>query len=534
MFWDFLLSRRGRWSVGLLFVASGVLLTGVVNRLAPDDTTRMARTYMAAGLSLTAVYLWWILWSGVKLVPRIVIAVLVPVGLVAMMQMGILGVTFDGDMRPRFRFFGGSPSPSERSQKWLAENAPTLPATQDAGGDTESVEITGADWPRYCGADGSREIREPHCSFDWKTRPPRELWRRPVGDAWSSFSVADNRVYTQEQRGTQECVVCYHRDTGEELWRCEDTARYETTLGAVGPRATPTVTPNAVYSLGATGILNSLHPVTGARLWRRNICEDAGSEMVEWGMSSSPLIYGDMLIVDAGGFQGRAVLAYNKDTGDIEWASDSHQAGYMSPRIETIGGQLHLLIFHGDGLAGFDPDTGKKLWEYPWTNQYKINVAQPMLFGDSIFLSSGYESGCVLIRPATLTGGKPAEVWARNKNMKLKFNEAVQRDNYVYGLDDGILACLDVTSGQRKWKGGRYRFGQVLIWNDKLVVQAEAGYVAIVEASPEKFTEVARLDALDDRTWNVPVVNRGRLFVRNAAEAACYELPSADEKSTSL
>jgi len=182
-------------------------------------------------------------------------------------------------------------------------------------------------------------------------------------------------------------------------------------------------------------------------------------------------------------------------------------------------------VFHGDGLAGMDPDSGRLLWEYPWTNQYKINVAQPMRFDDQIFISSGYDSGCVLLDPTRLTDSRPAEVWPLNRNLKLKFNEAVQHGEFVYGLDDGILACIDVRTGERKWKAGRYRFGQLLLWGDRIVVQCESGAVAIVVATPEKHTEIARLEALSDRTWNVPVVNRKRLFVRNASEAACYSLP---------
>jgi outer membrane protein assembly factor BamB len=251
--------------------------------------------------------------------------------------------------------------------------------------------------------------------------------------------------------------------------------------------------------------------------------------MIEWGMSGSPLIYDQTIIVDAGGNNDKAVIAYDRKSGNIVWASGRHKAGYAAPRIERINNVVQLLIFHGDGLASLNPATGEMLWEYPWTNQYQINVAQPLLFGNQLFLSSGYDSGCVLLDPTNLTNRRPGEVWPPNKNLKLKFNEAVKLGEHVYGLDDGILACVNIRTGERIWKGGRYRFGQVLLWGDKLVVQAENGFVAIVEASPEKFIEVARLEALNDRTWNVPVINRGRLYVRNAAEAACFQLPTVDQ-----
>ncbi len=528
--------QRLRWKSGLAVIVIGLGATWVAGRLAPDNTNRMIRIFMGVGVTYLAMLIWWFVFSGVKVWIRVVTWVVSTAVLIGGAMASVKNVSFEGDMRPHLQFVWDPPSPSERAQKWLQENAPSETASREVPAeespDAETVRTEGSrlviadtDWPRYAGWNGNREISEPQCSFDWPTHPPKELWRHPVGDAWSSFAVVGSKLFTQEQRNPLECVVCYDSDTGREIWRHEDEARYESPQGAVGPRATPTVTEEAVFALGATGILNALDPLTGQQLWQHNICTDAGAEMVEWGMSGSPLIHEQTVIVDAGGYKGKAVIAYDRKTGDIVWSSGSHKAGYTSPRLERIGDRLQLIVFHGDGLAGLDPSNGTQLWEYPWTNQYKINVAQPILFGSQIFLSSGYDSGCVLLDPTQLTDGKPAEVWPPNKNLKLKFNEAVSRGRYVYGLDDGILACIDVKTGRRIWKGGRYRYGQILLWGDKLIVQAEAGYVAVVEASPEKFTEVARLEALNDRTWNMPVVDKGRLYVRNASEAACFELP---------
>lgn len=520
-------NRRFGWRSGLATLVAGGIVTVAVNRLTPDNTYRMIRNFYCVGGTYFAILAWWIFFSGVTLRTRLLtLAVLGVVGFGGL-YVSIRKIDFDGDMRPRIQFTWDPPSSSERAQRWLSTNAPATPQNALTTEASTTLEITEADWPRYCGVTGDRIIAEPQCSFDWKANPPKELWRHPVGDAWSSFAVVGSRLFTQEQRGPMECVVCYEAATGKELWRREDAARYDTAQGATGPRATPTVTTDAVFALGATGILNALHPMTGASLWQRNICMDAGAEMVEWGMSGSPLIYGETLIVDAGGANGKAVIAYERATGDIVWATSSHKAGYCSPRVETINGVVQLLIFHGDGLSGHDPSSGKMLWEYPWTNQYKINVGQPIRFENQLFLSSGYDSGCVMIDPTQLDKNRPREVWPPNKNMKLKFNEAVSLGDFVYGLDDGILACLNVRTGERMWKGGRYRYGQLLLWGDKMLVQSEPGFVAIVEATPERFVEVARLEALSERTWNVPVVNRGHLYVRNAAEAACYQLPTA-------
>ncbi len=530
------LRNRFRWKTGLALFAIGAIATVTVNRNAANDTDRIIRTYEGAGITLSVLMIWWVFFSGIRFRTRLICLLLGGFAIGGGLMLCVRHVEFTGDMRPIFWFVWDAASPSEKAQEWLNQNAPqnsiaAIPEVPDdqasEGTDTRAdLILTAADWPRNCRLNGNREIAEPQCSFDWQNNVPKELWRHPVGDAWSSFTIVGEQLFTQEQRGSLECIVCYNADTGVELWRHEDNARYETAQGGIGPRATPTVTENTIFALGATGILNALNPLTGAKIWQRNICDDAESSMIEWGMSGSPMIYENTVIVDAGGYKNKAVIAYDRATGDMVWASGNHQAGYATPRLESIAGTLQLLIFHGDGLQGLDPATGKQFWEYPWTNQYKINVAQPMLFGDHLFLSSGYDSGCVLIDPTTLQDGQPAEVWPPNKNMKLKFNEAVQREDYVYGLDDGILACIDVKTGKRTWKGGRYRHGQVLLWGDKLIVQAESGDVVVVEASPKEFKEVTRLAALSDRTWNLPIVNRARLYARNASEAVCYELPS--------
>lgn len=532
--------KRPRWLWPVAIVLLTVMGTVIGNRLSDSRTGQVISIFYGAGFLIIGLAGWWLLFSGATLRRR----VLVLTGVLTLSACAAISsvreVWFEGDMRPHLRFRWDPPSAAELAEQWLAENAP---ARQDVNAETEVTQpaansadstalltIAEDDWPCYCGQSSNRVISGEKPATDWKLNPPQLLWKHPVGEAWSSVSVVGELLWTQEQRGTQECTVCYNAETGVEVWRREDTARYQTAQGGVGPRGTPAVTDSAVYALGATGILNSLHPLTGQLLWQRNICSDAGSEMVEWGMSGAPLVWQNTVIVDAGGQNGKAVIAYDRSSGEIVWASGSHKAGYAAPRIEVIDGRSVLLVFHGDGLEAMNPDNGQSFWMYPWVNQYKINVAQPMLFGNQVFISSGYDSGCVLLDPARLTSvpdgvPRPAEVWTPTRSLKLKFNEAVQLGDHVYGLDDGILACVDVATGERRWKGGRYKYGHVLLWQDLLLVQAEDGYVALVQADPEKFQELTRFDALTDRTWNVPVVHRRRLYARNASELACYQLP---------
>lgn len=533
---SFVRPRRSNLLPPVLLVVLTLLATATAHQMADGRTDQIIRVYYGVGFLVLSLSVWWLGFAPVRRRTRWLIWLGVVLGGTILAMSSIRSIWFDGDMRPRLVFRWSPPSPSERSRAWLRSNAPlnSAPSAPESTTTPQMLEITSLDWPRYCGHQGDRLIPSPLPGTDWTVNPPKEIWRRPVGDAWSSISIVGGQLWTQEQRGEVECTVCYDSSTGAEIWRREDAARYDTAQGAVGPRATPTVSSTAVYALGATGILNALEPATGKLLWQRQVCSDAGSTMVEWGMSGSPLLHKNLVIVDAGGDAGRALAAYDQGTGEPVWSIGSHKAGYTAPRIEVINGKTQLLVFHGDGLEAHDPDTGKSLWYYPWTNQYKINVAQPIRFNDTIFLSSGYDSGCVLLDPTRLTSGRPAEVWPPSRSLKLKFNEAVSFGNHVYGLDDGILACIDATSGERRWKGGRYRFGHVLLWLNMLLIQAEDGAVAFVEATPEAFREVTRFQPLNDRTWNVPAVAHGRLYVRNAAEMACFSLPPAATVSPSL
>lgn len=519
--------RRFRWKSGLLVTAAGITWIAVTSLLMPDRTFRIIGLYYGAAAWLLILLLWWLFFSAASGKLRVGLTAAGLAGGAVAWLLLVHRLEFDGAMAPKITWRWQAADDVQRDA-WLSSDRQHSVDDPALEGPYTIVE---QDWPRYCGADGSRIVREPLTNRDWTQQPPRELWRHPVGDAWSSFAVAGPRLYTQEQRGDDECIVCYHTTTGQELWIHRDTTRYETGMGGIGPRATPTVTDTALYAVGATGLLTCLNPITGAQQWQRRLTEDADTPMPMWGYSCSPLLRKNTVIVVAGGAANRAVLAYDRDTGDIVWGSGSHHPGYSSPRIETIGDREVLLIFHGDGLAALDPDSGQQLWEYPMTNMYQVNVAQPILVDNRLFVGTGYDGFCVAVDPFRVTENRPAEAWAPNRHLNLKFNEAVAYGGYVFGLDDGILCCLDPATGKRQWKSGRYNFGQLLLWDDVLLVQAEKGYVALVAATPDRFQEITRFPGLQStagrstRAWNVPVVNRSRLFLRSDREAACFEVP---------
>jgi len=514
-----------RWKSALVILAAGAGTAVASDTVIEDHTFRMIAVYYGAAIWGIVATTWWLFFSGVSRRLRLGLVIAIATAGAGMWFGLVRRLDFNGAMMPKIEWRWHPEADSVRNAWTEAQDGTEVddPALRLPFG------VTSADWPRYCGEDGSRVIREPLTSRDWNIHPPKLLWRHPVGHGWASFAVVGPRLYTQEQRGELECIVCYHAATGNELWVHRSPTRYATAMGGIGPRATPTVTDNALFALGATGLLTCLDPVTGAERWQINVTSVADAQVPPWGFASSPLVRNDEVIVIVGGNSGTA--AFDSRSGELQWVSEPHFPGYCSPRIERFEGEELLLAFYGDGLAAMNPDTGVELWHYPFENMYHVNAAQPLRSGDTLVIGTGYDGGCVGLNPLQIQDHHPVEVWSPNNNLKLKFNEAVESNGYVYGLDDGILCCIDSATGKRQWKAGRYRHGQVLLWDDMLLVQAEKGRIALVQASPDGYKEVTSFPALSSRSdgvsvkaWNVPAVSEGRLYVRTDREAACYSL----------
>ncbi len=474
--------------------------------------------WLLAGLVVTV---WFLFFSGAP-------------GKTRLAGLGLLGLAFaaflvlfrwdgqTGDFVPKFAF-RFAPSAEDRAIEYFQSDQSSSALIDSAT--TNRLEVTDADWPRFGGANEDQIVRGVTIRKDWNENPPEALWRHPVGPAWSSFAVVDNLAFTQEQRGEDEAVVCYNALTGEQLWIHTDPVRFEEVASGVGPRCTPTIHDSRLYALGATGILNCLNPLTGEVRWSRNIVEDAETDLVMYGMAGSPLIHEDLVIVNPSGETG-AVAAYDRLTGEKRWSGGNQIQSYASPLVATIAGVPQVLIYSGEGLCGHDLSTGKMLWMFDWTNVTKLNLAQPIVLPDqSVFISSGYSSGSARL-DITHEGDqwKVEPRWETPNRFKLKFNGGILHDGFVYGLDEGILSCIDIGDGERKWKKGRYRFGQMLMVGEDLLIVTEQGQVVLVAATPEGVNEIAEFQAIDGKTWNHPVLNRGLLFVRNSEEAACYDL----------
>jgi hypothetical protein len=384
------------------------------------------------------------------------------------------------------------------------------------------------DWPGFRGPHRDGTVRAVRIATDWNAAP-KLVWKRRIGPAWSSAVVVGERLYTQEQVGNEEAVVCLDAASGRTLWSHRDEARHEDVQGGAGPRATPTFAQGRIFALGATGLLNCLDAETGARLWARDIVADVGTKVPMWGCSSSPLVAGEVVIVFAGGESDRTLLAYRTDSGKPAWSAEAGKISYSSPQLARISGKAQLLFVGDQGLFAYEPSSGAPLWHHPTPagNPGLPRAVQPHSFGPAgVLFDAGPDLGTALVQVAQ-TGGSwvATEQWV-SRQLKPSFNDFVIHGNSLYGFDGRVLTCVDLESGRRRWKQGRYGSGQVLLLADQslLVVVTEEGEVVLVAADPDAHRELARFRALKGKTWNHPVIAHGRLYVRNAAELACYQL----------
>ena len=391
---------------------------------------------------------------------------------------------------------------------------------------------TGGDWPGFRGPGRDGVVRGIRIATDWAASPPVELWRRPVGPGWSSFAVSGNLAYTQEQRGEDEVVACYDATTGAPVWTHRDAARFFESNAGAGPRGTPTVSHGRVYTLGATGILNALDARDGAVVWSRDAASDSdGTESMaggtrkvpDWGFSSSPLVVDDVLIVAVAG----QLVAYDLATGKQRWSGPAGGVSYSSPQLVTIDGVAQVLLMSAAGATSVAPAEGKPLWQHPWRG---FPIVQPAVTADGdVLISASGGSGTRRIAVAHGPDGWTASERWTSPGLKPYFNDFVVHDGHAFGFDGRILACIDLERGERKWKGGRYGNGQLVLLPDQdlLLVLSEEGELALVRATADTFTEVARFQGVHGKTWNHPVLVGDVLLVRNGEEMAAFRLSLA-------
>jgi outer membrane protein assembly factor BamB len=385
-----------------------------------------------------------------------------------------------------------------------------------------------ADWPGFRGPARDGIVRGVRIETDWSQKPPVALWRRPIGPGWSSFAVDGDRLYTQEQRGNDELVSSYNLTTGQPVWTHRDAARFWESNAGAGPRATPTLGHGRVYTLGGTGILNALDARDGSIIWSRNAVSDTGATVPPWGIASSPLVVGDVVVVATSG----RLAGYDAATGKPRWLGPKGGAGYSSPHLVTIDGVAQVLLLRGSRTTSVAPADGSLLWEHS-SGEPVASILQPALAADGdLLIAAGDMMGGIGIRRIAVAHGSAGwtvqERWT-SRALKPYFNDFVVHKDHAFGFDASILACIDLADGTRKWKGGRFGHGQLVLLPDQdlLLVLSEEGELALVKATPDQFTEVARVPAIEGKTWNHPVLVGDVLLVRNGEEMAAFRLSLA-------
>ncbi|MGD9723522.1 MAG: PQQ-binding-like beta-propeller repeat protein [Pirellulales bacterium] len=463
-------------------------------------------------------------WSAVALVLALVAAFA-----------SVRRVEFSGDMVPTFDFRWTTDRYDQLDAHRAQQQAPRGTAAAVASDADPAASTRPAQWDLldYRGPNRTGIIPGPALARDWSARPPRLAWRQPVGGGYASFVVVGPLVITIEQRREREAIVAYDFATGRERWFYDYPALFSETLGGDGPRATPVIHSDKVFTLGATGVLTCLELATGKLVWTVNILEANGSQNIDWGMSGTPLIYDELVLVNPGAQKGtansRSITAFDAASGKPLWGGGTAKAGYASPDLVTLGGVRQVLLFDAGGLAAFDATDGRELWRTPWKSDFDINAAQPVVLADDrVFISSASGSALLEIKHEADTWDV-RQIW-KTPRMKCGYACPIAYQGFVYGIDENILACLDLADGKIKWKerAGQFGHGQILLRDDLLIVLGETGELALVEATPEKFHELGRMQAIEGKTWNNPALVGDRIFVRNHLEMAAYDLPLAE------
>jgi len=529
-----LLGSRAPTKEKLLAVVALLALAGVF-AVVSDPSTRQTVFFTALpwATGLFALVQW--LLRGRRHFSRSVRSVLAT--LVAFLPCPLLrneGVSgsFDSEFQWRWQ-----PRRSEAIVETLKQRGGAVGATDAAASWSAPTEIA---WPQFRGPQRDGKVPGVVLNPDWKAHPPRELWRIPVGPGWGSFCIAGDRLFTQEQRGDQEVVAAYHTDTGAAVWVRETPGMFDEPLGGPGPRATPTWHRGRLYVQGALGNIACLDPATGHEIWSRSLVADSGAQPPQWGFSSSPLGVADRIVCYAGGQGARdldsqtqiaphAVVAYDAGTGEIVWRAPAGGHSYSSPQWleETSADPPAILMLTDAGLTALDPATGATRWSHAWPFP-GYRVVQPTQVGPRSFLL-GTTMG-VGTQRIEVTAAGVQSTWTSTE-MRPYFNDFIEHEGALYGFDHNIFACLDLQTGERRWKGGRYGNGQVLLLPEGqqlLVVTEQTGDLVLLAAEPTAHRELGRIPVLSSKTWNHPALVGQRIYLRNRDEAVCLELTLAE------
>ena len=384
----------------------------------------------------------------------------------------------------------------------------------------------GAEWPQWQGPTRDNISQETGWLKNWPEGGPDIVWRIPIGEGYSGISIVDGRIYTMHSEGEDEFAVCLDASDGAEIWRSRTDDNYQSGEGS-GPRSTPAVDGEAVYVLSAKGKLYCLDASNGEKVWGHDFVTEFESGMPGFGFSTSPIIEGDSLLIEAGGKNGKSIVAFDKGTGAILWTSHTDGAGYSSPIVIDSNGVRQAIFLTGKSLVSVSPADGTIYWKHvPWPTGNDINAAVPILLpGDRIFVSAAYDKGSVLLQMKS-DGDEMSveEVWRSHDVMENWMSSSVLLGEYLYGFDEAILKCIEASTGEQKWAHRGFDRGTLLLADGHLIILGEGGNLGIAEASPSEYKGIAETQLLEGRCFTPPTFVGGKLYLRNQKELVCVDL----------
>jgi outer membrane protein assembly factor BamB len=434
---------------------------------------------------------------------------------------GLLAV-YHYQHRPRF-----TPDPS-----LLAELADAVILEDDTSSQGKQ-----GDWPQWRGPRRDGVAPETGLLASWPEKGPPEVWHAAAGSGYSSVVVAGGRAFTMFREGDQEVVVCWDAVTGKERWRFPYDCPYSNDQGS-GPRSTPAVDGDLLYTVGATGLFHCLETTTGKPRWQHDLLGEFKAHNLGWGVSFSPLVEGDLVFTMPGGPDGYSLAAFDKRSGAVVWKALADPAGYSSPIAITAGGVRQVVFFTGHSLVGVTPREGKVLWRFPWPTQHGVNAATPIFFrarlggvgrpapnvGDYLFISSDYDKGCALLKVTGQGDQASVALVYEGNQMQNHFASSVLYRGYLYGFNKATLVCLDARTGKALWKQRGFDMGSLLAADGRLYVLGERGKLALAEATPEEYRELSQCQPLHGRCWTAPVLADGKLYLRDEQQVLCLDV----------
>ncbi len=382
---------------------------------------------------------------------------------------------------------------------------------------------TAADWPQFRGPNRDGISPESAVLKSWPASGPKVLWKAPLGEGYSQVVSVKGRLYAFAQQGEEQVAVAFDGATGKRLWRTRIDGEYNDGQGD-GPRSTPSVDGDLMYALSAHGKLVALRTANGQVAWQHDLRAEYGANPPQWGVSTSPLVEGKLLIVNVGGSGNKSIVAFDKTNGKVMWTSQGDGAGYSAPIAITVRGVRQVIVFTADAILSISPQDGRLFWRSGWKTDYDVNAATPIFLPpDKLFVSSGYGTGSALLQ---INRTNVAEVW-RSRSMKNQFSSSVLHDGIIYGFDDATLKAIDAATGKERWKTRGFGHGSLILAGGHLIVLSDRGKLALVQATPEEYRELGNAQVIEGKCWTSPSLADGRLYVRNEEQLIAFDWKGA-------